>query len=255
MIHLFMTKSKDMKIFTMVALAMSMGMTVTMSAQDSTTGNFVIDGVEYNPFRGTDVVVVGYTADLPSTVVIGEGVRYDGRNYRIRGVNAGAFEGCTAMKALVFSAPNEQTAAMPFSIGDKAFDTPSLMEIVMMRPVLPQVSGDPFSAETYANATLKVSDAMTEAQQEAYRTTAPWNAFFESDHGLVTGLQTVDGDAAAMCLSGCNGWLHVDNAAGEKMDVYSLSGCMVYSGEPRDLRLSAGVYMVRVGDVVAKVAL
>ena len=30
---------------------------------------------------------------------------------------------------------------------------------------------------------------------------------------------------------------------------------MVYSGEPRDLRLSAGVYMVRVGDVVAKVAL
>ena len=64
-----------MKIFTMVALAMSMGMTVTMSAQDSTTGNFVIDGVEYNPFRGTDVVVVGYTADLPSTVVIGEGVR------------------------------------------------------------------------------------------------------------------------------------------------------------------------------------
>ena len=54
---------------------------------------FVIDGVEYNPFRGTDVVVVGYTADLPSTVVIGEGVRYDGRNYRIRGVKCWCFRG------------------------------------------------------------------------------------------------------------------------------------------------------------------
>lgn len=223
--------------FASVLTALAFAGVLSGVAQVTTDSEFEVGGIRYRVRSGTSAVVVGYTSDVPSNVVIGQGVRYDGHNYWLSGVEAGAFAGCTEMRTLTFSAIDDEHGALSFTIGDKAFDTPTIEEVVMMRPV-PTVSGDPFSAETYADGVLKVSTALTEEQQKAYETTEPWNRFFENDHGIVTGVHRVD----------CGG-------DGAVVEVYTLSGVRVYSGAADKMALQHGIYLVRSGGDVGKVAM
>lgn len=243
-----------MKAKFMYVVALAWACAFSGSAQVSDSSEFVVGGLKYRVETGTRAVLVGYTPDVPADVVIGQGVRYEGRNYGLSGVEAGSLAGCTAMRTLTFSALNPGIESMSFVIGDKAFDTPSLMEIVMMRPA-PTVNGDPFSAETYADASLKVSTALTEEQQKVYETSAPWSVFFERDHGIVTGVAATEASVAGTVVRGGNGRLVVSAPEGTVVEVYTVSGRGVYRGAACDLLLPAGVYIVKAGDVAGKTVL
>lgn len=234
-------------------LAATAGFIFSATAFNASAEVFTIDGITYDG-DGTNATIIGYTDALPAHVVIPEGVRADdSHNYYVTKVNENVFAGCEVMTSLTFGRTKSTSAYMTLTIGNNAFAAPNLQTVTVMRYNLPIVEGDPFTDAIYAQATLDIWKSLPEAQQEAYRTTQPWSRFSEKQ--IVTGLNSIADDAAAdISVTTGTGSISVECPDNIRVEIYTVNGTMLYSGARGTRSVPSGIYIVKAGDSIFKVA-
>ena len=89
---------------------------------------------------------------------------------------------------------------------------------------------------------------------EAYKSAGGWKKFKNIQEKDVGGVNSVKDDAVSITVNG--GSIEIDGAGNASVEVYNLSGQLVYSGiETTVGGLARGIYIVRVSGRTFKVAL
>ena len=82
----------------------------------------------------------------------------------------------------------------------------------------------------------------------------PWRNFFTIEEYTVDGIEEIEVDGG-VTISVVGGKIVVNGAGDAKVEVFGSNGAVVYSGAADNLpELAAGIYIVRVGSTVKKVA-
>ena len=171
------------------------------------------------------------SVDMPAVTMIGEDAFYD----------------CSALTSV-------DIPASVTMIGDDAFERCSGLDSVYCHWEDPLECNPGFGYNVYENATLYVPTGTI----DAYRNVYPWSEFInvvEKDYsgiadtpGSGLSVKVIDG---AIIIEGGDG-----TASAPVVEVYSAGGVCVYRGTDTVIGgLTHGVYVVRVGDTVHKVAL
>ena len=105
-----------------------------------------------------------------------------------------------------------------------------------------------------ATATLYVPDGCV----DAYRVVYPWSDFANIEEGGYSGI--ADATASEVVIKVIDGAIVIEGGDGTAsaplVEVYSVGGGCVYSGTDSSIGgLGHGIYVVKVGDTVQKVAL
>ena len=99
----------------------------------------IIDGVKYNTYTDGTVYVSGYTANVPSNLVIPSVITYNGNDYSVTEISIQAFYDCIGLTSVTI--PGSVT-----SVGDYAFASCSaLAEIKSLNPTPPTIKSSTFS--------------------------------------------------------------------------------------------------------------
>ncbi|MGN1264377.1 MAG: T9SS type A sorting domain-containing protein [Muribaculaceae bacterium] len=108
----------------------------------------------------------------------------------------------------------------------------------------------PFSDEIMQYGTLYVPTGT----KALYEQCDPWRNFFNIEEYTPSGIEEIEADGGVTI--GVEGGKIVVNGAGDaKVEVFGTNGAAVYSGSADNLpELAAGIYIVRVGSTVKKVA-
>ena len=139
-------------------------------------------------------------------------------------------------------------------IGDYAFDGCSSLTSVYCHWDEPLECEPKFEDEIFMNATLYVPTGTV----DAYRSTFPWSEFANIEERDYSGIadtpqsevtvKVIDGAIVVECGDGM--------ASAPVVEVYSAGGLCIYRGTDSSIGgLTHGVYVVKVGDTVQKVAL
>ena len=140
------------------------------------------------------------------------------------------------------------------AIGSKAFDCNDNLEVY--------VEWEDPSNETLSFAQQPFSDAIMqygklfvpECTKAIYEQYDPWRNFFNIEEYTVDGIEEIEAEGGVTI--GVEGGKIVVNGAGDaKVEVFGTTGSAVYSGAADNLpELAAGIYIVRIGSTVKKVA-
>ena len=179
-------------------------------------------------FRGCDGLT---SADMPVATTIGD--------Y--------AFKGCSALTSVDIPASVK-------TIGIGAFEECSRLTSVYCHWGKPLECNPGFSDKVYENAILYVPRETV----DAYRAVKPWSRFFNIVEGRYSGIDDTPGSGlsvkvidGAIVIEGGDG-----TASAPVVEVYSAGGVCVYRGTDSSIGgLGHGVYVVKVGGTVQKVAL
>ena len=111
-----------------------------------------------------------------------------------------------------------------------------------------------FEETVLANATLYVPTGTI----DAYRAVKPWSDFANIEEGGYSGI--ADATASEVVIKVIDGAIVIEGgdgtASAPMVEVYSAGGACVYRGTDSSIGgLTHGVYVVKVGDTVQKVAL
>lgn len=160
----------------------------------------------------------------------------------VTSIGYSAFEYCSGLKTLVIGRNVS-------SIGNYAFYENNLKRIAVLAPVPPPVDFI-FSDDCYAEAELNVPVGSL----EAYKSAGGWKKFKNIQEKDFGGVDGVEDDAVSVTAKG--GSIEIAGADNAPVEVYNLSGQLVYSGIETTVRgLARGIYMVRVAGQTFKVAL
>ena len=139
-------------------------------------------------------------------------------------------------------------------IGDNAFEGCSGLTSVYCHWERPLECNPMFDETVLANATLYVPDGCV----DAYRAVKPWSWFFNIVEGGYSGIADTPGSGLSVkvidgaIIIGCGDMA----VSAPVVEVYSAGGVCVYRGTDTVIGgLTHGVYLVRVGGTVQKVAL
>lgn len=135
------------------------------------------------------------------------------------------------------------------SIGSDAFDCGTMTQVKSTGTVPPSIQDDTFTTDCYINGTLFVPKGTL----SAYKATR-WNNFLNIQEVDFGGVDGVEEDAVVVSAKeGCIVVSGIDNAV---VEVYNLSGQLVYSGTDTVINMpSKGIYIVRVSGQTFKVIL
>lgn len=148
-----------------------------------------------------------------------------------------AFRGCTGLKTVVLEAPYIS------KIMDEAFYGCENLTTLQCNSYMPPALGeDVFVGVDKTTCQLLVQ----EESVEAYKAAEEWCDFLNT-----TDVEKVKVEESGIAVE--NGRL-INNGSG-RIDVYSLSGAKVYSGNDAEVSLGAGYYIVKVGKKALKIAL
>ena len=158
-----------------------------------------------------------------------------------------AFDGCSALTSV-------DIPASVTMIGDYAFDGCSSLTSVYCHWDEPLECEPEFEDETFMNATLYVPTGSIDAYDSVY----PWSEFINIEEKDYSGIsdtpqpevtvKVIDGAIVVECGDG--------TASAPVVEVYSAGGQCVWRGTDSSIGgLTHGVYVVKVGDTVQKVAL
>ena len=251
---------KTLKIyFTILFAALS---TVTAFAHD-----FEVNGIYYNKnANGTSVTVTygdtsydAYPNEYSGNVVIPSSVTYSGNTYAVTSIGDEAFRSCRGLTSITI--PNSVTSIgerafyecrgltsvtignSVTSIGESAFSFCSGLNLLRCDAVTPPYLGsDVFYYVNQSTCNLVVPDQSI----NQYKAAEQWKDF----------LNTSDAEMVTVDESGIsveNG--AIVNKSNQQMDVYSISGAKAYSGNDAEITLPSGIYVVKVGEKVVKIAL
>ena len=140
------------------------------------------------------------------------------------------------------------------TIGDRAFSYCDGLTSVYCHWERPLECNPMFAETVLANATLYVPDGCV----DAYRAVKPWSDFANIEEGNYSGIADTPGSGlsvkvidGAIIIEGGDG-----TASAPVVEVYSAGGVCVYRGTDSSIGgLTHGVYVVKVGGTVQKVAL
>ena len=109
----------------------------------------------------------------------------------------------------------------------------------------------PFSDKIFQQGTLYVPTGT----KSLYQQTEPWNNFVNIMESNPSGVDEIEANAG-VTISVEGGKITVAGAKDAKVEVFGTNGAAVYSGSADNLpELAAGIYIVRVGSTVKKVAI
>ncbi len=246
----------QMRILSFLITASLLSSAFTANAQSE----FTADGVKYRAEDYDNATIIGYDS-IGELLVIPYTVQYtepDGHSYMlfVTKIADGAFTD-GHIKKLYFATPPYDLPEKyrQLTIGDQAFASDSITLIGVARPDLPIVEGDPFSEYAYEHARLLISDELTPAEQQAYRTTDPWKRFFEEGGGIITGISQAERNQELSVNATGNGIeVNYGNGSGVIIDVYRSNGMLIYSGSPGTITTGRGIFIIRAGQSVIKIA-
>ena len=146
------------------------------------------------------------------------------------------------------------------SIGSRAFSGSNILSLpnnikyvdvyALTPPDCQEGSGLPFADNVFKNATLRVPVGSF----EAYSAAKAWKEFKNIQEKDFGGIDGVASDA--VCVTAKGGSIEIAGADNAPVEVYNLSGQLVYSGMETTVGgLARGIYIVRVAGQTFKVAL
>ena len=139
-------------------------------------------------------------------------------------------------------------------IGNYAFNDCDALTAVYCHWHEPLECGPKFEDEIFMNATLYVPTGTV----DAYRSTFPWSEFINIEERDYSGI--ADTPQSEVTVKVIDGAITVEGgdgmASAPVVEVYSAGGLCIYRGTDSSIGgLPRGVYLVRVGGTVQKVAL
>ena len=158
-----------------------------------------------------------------------------------------AFEDCSALTSV-------NIPASVTTIGEGAFSECGGLTSVYCHWEQPLECSPLFEDEVMTTATLYVPDECV----DAYRAVKPWSDFANIEEGGYSGI--ADATASEVVIKVIDGAISIDGTDGTAsapvVEVYSAGGVCVYRGTDSIIGgLGHGVYVVKVGGTVQKVAL
>ena len=162
-------------------------------------------------------------------------------------IGVGAFDGCSALTSV-------DIPASVTMIGDYAFDGCSSLTSVYCHWDEPLECEPEFEDEIFMNATLYVPTGTV----DAYRSVSPWDKFINIEEKDYSGIADTPGSGLSVKV--IDGAISIEGgdstASAPVVEVYSAGGVCVWRGTDSSIGgLPHGVYVVKVGDTVQKVAL
>ena len=177
-----------------------------------------------------------------------------------------AFEGCDKLKAITI--PDKMETIERYCVRDcsalekvvlgnslKTIEhgvfegCPNIAEVTSKNPVPPaieMIDSRPFDSVVYEEAVLRVPIG----SGDAYREAPEWEKFVNIEETELGGVEGVASDAAK------GGSIEIAGADNARVEVYNLSGQLVYSGTDATVGgLARGIYIVRIAGQTFKVAL
>ena len=154
----------------------------------------------------------------------------------VTSIGNSAFENCSGLTSITI--PNSVT-----SIGESAFENCSGLNLIRCDAVTPPSLGyNVFYNVNKSTCKLVVPDQSI----SLYKSAMQWRNFLNiSDAEMVT----VDESG----ISVENGT--IENRSNQQIDVYSISGAKAYSGNDAEIILPSGIYVVKAGEKIIKIAL
>ena len=154
----------------------------------------------------------------------------------VTSIGKSAFWSCIGLKSITI--PNSVT-----SIGESAFENCSGLNLIRCDAVTPPSLGyNVFYNVNKSTCKLVVPDQSI----SLYKSAMQWRNFLNiSDAEMVT----VDESG----ISVENGT--IENRSNQQIDVYSISGAKAYSGNDAEIILPSGIYVVKAGEKIIKIAL
>lgn len=190
---------------------------------------FYFDGIHYRVLSEEDRTVKVYDIDdiyEKYKVVIPERVVCDGITYTVTSIEDNVFHSCDGLTSAIYCQP--QTP--PFG-GSNTFSDKTLKNSVLYVPI---------------------------GTKEAYMQTDPWRSFRnieETDFKMV-GIDDVAAQVVPSVMVRSGAIVVEGAAATDVVEGFTADGCCAYRGAPTAIsHLPGGVYLVRVGKFVQKVAL
>ena len=130
---------------------------------------------------------------------------------------------------------------------------PNIAEVTSKNPVPPAIEmfdSRPFDSVVYEEAVLRVPIG----SGDAYREAPEWEKFINIVETGLGGVGDVSNDAVGVTAEG--GSIEIAGAGNAQVEVYNLSGQLVYSGQSTTIGgLDRGIYIVRVAGHTFKVVL
>ena len=228
--------------------------------------DFEVDGICYNINDDGASVHVTYKGEYKDSyeeysgdVIIPSDVTHNGTTYRVTAIGGYAFSGCSGLTSVTI--PNSVT-----SIGDYAFYYCSGLTSVTIPNSVTSIGVYAFSF--CSGLTSIQCDALTppslgydvfyyvdknactlivpEESLEAYQVADQWKDFLNI------------GDAEEISIEDSN--ISVENGMiinrnNEIIEVYNHTGAKVYTGSDAEVSLNGGMYIVKVGNKVVKIAI
>ena len=190
---------------------------------------------------------------MPSVTTIGEYAFYDCSALTsvsmpsVTTIGVRAFWYCSALTSVDIPASIK-------TIGIGAFEECSSLTSVYCHWEQPLECDPRFDEMVLATATLYVPDGCV----DAYRAVKPWSWFFNIVEGGYSGI--ADATASEVVIKVIDGAISIDGtdgtASAPMVEVYSAGGVCVYRGTNSSIGgLGHGIYVVKVGGTVQKVAL
>ena len=159
-------------------------------------------------------------------------------------LEVGLFDGCTSLTSITIPKNVDRIGSAVF------LGCTNLMEINVENAVPPTCEEGALSGIRTTDCVLNVPTGSL----EAYRSADGWKEFKNIQEKDFGGVDGVEDDAVSVTAKG--GSIEIDGADNARVEVYNLSGQLVYSGTETTVGgLSCGIYIVRVAGQIFKVAL
>ena len=165
----------------------------------------------------------------------------------VTSIGGNAFKGCTGITKITIPKTVKTIGSNAFACNDKSevyveWDDPSDGTLSFAQ--------QPISDKIMQYGTLYVPTG-TKAIYEQYD---PWRNFFTIKEYTPSGIEEIEADGG-VTIGVEGGKIVVNGASDAKVEVFGTNGAAVYSGSADNLpELVAGIYIVRVGSTVKKVA-
>lgn len=209
---------------------------VTSNGSDKYEGDIVIPETVNN--GSTRVVTVGSDSFIECTELTSVVMA------NVQFVSDDAFFGCTSLESVNLGHGLETIGSCSF------LNCHKISEIISLNPTPPSFESNSFDLEIYKNATVRVPVGCG----DAYRADLYWRKFaniVETDFG---GVDEVASDDVSVTVNG--GSIEIAGEGNALVEVYNLSGQLVYSGMETTIGgIARGIYIVRVAGQTFKVAL
>ena len=162
-------------------------------------------------------------------------------------IGESAFSGCTGISKITIPKTVKTIGSSAFACNDK-------LEVY--------VEWEDPSDETLSFDEQPFSDGIMQygklfvptGTKTIYEQYDPWRNFFTIEEYTVDGIEEIEVDGG-VTISVVGGKIVVNGAGDAKVEVFGTNGAAVYSGAADNLpELTAGIYIVRVGSTIKKVA-